>query len=108
VAPLLSVGIGILILVTLRTLDVPWTVAGRAGLIVALGASLLLNVGAPRNQHYSIMASPTTATNRMLPVLIQRVREAQLHPIFVVDELDKVDGNGSYANPNRRRSPIIC
>lgn len=93
VAPLLSVGIGIIVLVTLLKLNVPWTIAGPLGLLVALGASLLLNLGALRNQHYSLMASPTAASmNRMLPVLIQRVREAQLHPIFVVDELDKVDG----------------
>lgn len=93
VAPLLSVGIGIIVLVTLLKLNVPWTISGPLGLFAALGASLLLNLGALRNQHYSLMASPTAASmNRMLPVLIQRVREAQLHPIFVVDELDKVDG----------------
>jgi hypothetical protein len=68
------------------------------GLITALGASLILKASFARSRTrsatraYSFLFDLTIDTlDRVLPTLIDRLLAAGLAPVFVVDELDKVE-----------------
>ncbi|HSL70033.1 MAG TPA: hypothetical protein VK864_07300, partial [Longimicrobiales bacterium] len=68
------------------------------GIVTALGASLVFKVNTTRkherslSREYQFIYDLSVATlDRILPILIERLREAGLAPVFVVDELDKVD-----------------
>jgi Cdc6-like AAA superfamily ATPase len=70
-----------------------------AGLVGALGASVVMKRSSSTLQQDSIAREDlfipdlSVATlDRVLPILIDRLRAAGLAPIFVVDELDKVSG----------------
>jgi energy-coupling factor transporter ATP-binding protein EcfA2 len=68
-----------------------------AGIVAAFGSSVVLKRSTSRSRERSVsredMFLPdlsASTLDRVLPVLIQRLREAGLIPIFLVDELDKV------------------
>ena len=72
--------------------------AAVVGLIAALGAAAVLRISSTRkrtrsiSRRYDFEPDLKVATlDRQLPALIERVRAAGLAPVFVVDELDKVD-----------------
>ncbi|GLC25711.1 hypothetical protein [Roseisolibacter agri] len=73
--------------------------AAVVGLVAALGAAAVLRISSTRkrtrsiSRRYDFEPDLKVATlDRQLPALIERVRAAGLAPVFVVDELDKVDG----------------
>lgn len=64
-----------------------------AGLVstLALGWSATRSHRAERGRDYSFIADRSIQTlERDLPLVIERIREAGLAPVFVIDELDKV------------------
>jgi len=68
------------------------------GLAAALGTFLILSwMGArrgdrrPEEDHAFIRDHSVATLGRELPIVIERIRRAGLAPVFVVDELDKVD-----------------
>ena len=72
--------------------------AALAGLIAALGASAVFKFSSTRTRTGSLEREYTfmpktdiQSLDRAIPSLIQRMRRAGLVPIFVIDELDKVD-----------------
>jgi hypothetical protein len=72
--------------------------ATGAGLAATLGSALLLKWSISRShsralkREYRFFFDTSIATlDRVLPVLLERLLDAGLAPIFVVDELDKVD-----------------
>jgi hypothetical protein len=74
----------------------PWTSIG-AGALVWLAGSLAVTWTAARKQErqqaadYSFIRDSSLQTlDRELPLMIQRIRDAGLAPIFVIDELDKL------------------
>lgn len=80
--------------------------AAAAGLIAALGAGLTFKYSASRSQErgasreITFLPDLSVATlDRVLPVIVKRVREAGLAPVFVVDELDKVDDLSDRLRP---------
>jgi hypothetical protein len=69
-----------------------------AGILAAIGASLVFKASSSRSRSATssreqkfIFDLSATTLDRILPILIERLRRAGLAPIFVVDELDKVD-----------------
>ena len=67
------------------------------GLAAAIGASLVFKVTKTRkrersaSREYQFIFDLSVATlDRTLPILIERLRNAGLAPVFIVDELDKV------------------
>lgn len=80
--------------------------AGEGGWLAALVAVVTVLAGAAAvklsgsrttkraaSEDYTFLRKHDASTlERELPVLIQRLRDAGLAPVFVVDELDKVDG----------------
>jgi hypothetical protein len=69
------------------------------GLVAALAASIALKYSSSWSRQRSLTREDLFMPNlsigtldRVLPVLIKRIREAGLAPVFVVDELDKVVG----------------
>ncbi len=73
--------------------------AAVTGVIAALGAATVLKVSAGRSRRRTITEDSkfirdlTVATlDREIPVLVDRCLDAGLVPLFVVDELDKVEG----------------
>lgn len=69
-----------------------------AGLLSALASTIVFKVSSSRSRKQDSKRSDlfipdlTVATlDRLLPLLIQRIRRAGLSPIFMVDELDKVE-----------------
>jgi energy-coupling factor transporter ATP-binding protein EcfA2 len=73
-------------------------IAIGAGVLTALGAALVTKYSTSRSLQRSatqedlFIPNLTVATlDRILPVLLERIRDAGLAPIFVIDELDKVD-----------------
>jgi hypothetical protein len=77
---------------------VPSFVAALAGTATGLGAALSLNFASSRSQQSSRTTEMTflpdtsiASLDRMLPLLVNRCRQAGIAPVFVVDELDKVE-----------------
>ncbi|WP_416896263.1 MAG: hypothetical protein ACMVY4_12015 [Minwuia sp.] len=75
----------------------PW-LAAAAGLVTAFLSAWTFKYTASRDRKrsrtadYSFIKDANVATlDREMPVVIQRIRQAGLAPVFVVDELDKVD-----------------
>lgn len=73
-----------------------------AGIVAALGAGLVFKLSKQRKRDRHVAREQqftedlSTATlDRVLPMLIERLREAGLAPVFVVDELDKVERLGN-------------
>lgn len=73
-----------------------------AGVVAALGAGLVFKLSKQRKRARRVAREQqftedlSTATlDRVLPMLIERLREAGLAPVFVVDELDKVERLGT-------------
>jgi hypothetical protein len=71
--------------------------AAAAGVLAALGASLVFRFSASRSRETShsrqssFLFDYSAATlDRVLPLLIERLFDAGLAPVFMVDELDKV------------------
>jgi hypothetical protein len=74
------------------------TGATIGGLLSALGSASVFKVSSKRSRsdsatrEYRFIFDLSAATlDRVLPILIERLLDAGLAPIFVVDELDKVD-----------------
>jgi hypothetical protein len=72
--------------------------ATAVGLVAALCASVVFKTTTTRtrkraaSRDYSFLMDLSVATlDRVLPMLIERLRSAGLAPVFVVDELDKVE-----------------
>jgi hypothetical protein len=95
--PLLSGGAAAAAMLTAR----PNAGAGAAlaGFVTALAAAVTLKFSASWSRQQSsaredlFIPDLSVATlDRVLPVLIERIRNAGLAPVFVVDELDKVSG----------------
>ncbi len=70
--------------------------AALAGLIAAVGSTSVLNYSSSRTRKNSRESKSTftwdtsiASLDRMLPVMVERIVDAGLAPIFVVDELDK-------------------
>jgi hypothetical protein len=68
-----------------------------AGVLTALGSALVSKYSSSRSQQRSasqedlFIPNLSVATlDRVLPVLLERIRDAGLAPVFVIDELDKV------------------
>lgn len=71
--------------------------AALAGLIAAVGSTSVLNYSSSRTRKNSRESKSTftwdtsiASLDRMLPVMVERIVDAGLAPIFVVDELDKI------------------
>jgi len=74
-------------------------VAALVGLLAALGTSLVMKRSSSATRERSAAREDlflpdlsVTTLDRVLPVLIDRIRAARLAPFFMVDELDKVAG----------------
>jgi energy-coupling factor transporter ATP-binding protein EcfA2 len=72
-------------------------IAVLAGVLTALGSALVSKYSSSRSQQRSasqedlFIPNLSVATlDRVLPVLLERIRDAGLAPVFVIDELDKV------------------
>jgi hypothetical protein len=90
--------------------------AGLAGLVAALGTATVFKYSAMRSREQSVHLETTflpdlsdATLDRVLPILIDRLFDAGLAPIFVVDELDKV-GNLSdrITNIVRRLKQLVA
>jgi hypothetical protein len=97
-APITSLLTGGLVGVGVLAADASGPGATIAGILAALGASLVFRASSSRSRAATtsreqkfIFDLSATTLDRILPILIERVRRAGLAPIFVVDELDKVD-----------------
>jgi len=84
--------------------------AAIAGLGTALFATLALGWSAERRQRtarssdYTLIIDRSLQTlDRDLPVVIERIREAGLAPVFLIDELDKLENAGACIEPIVRR-----
>jgi hypothetical protein len=94
-----TLGVGALTGVAVAGMDTVGTIAAiGAGLAVWLIGNFSLNWTITRTRtsdqkvNYSFIRDRTVTTlDRDLPLVIKRVREAGLAPVFVIDELDKVD-----------------
>jgi|GEM_PF-1774891 len=76
----------------------PLAVVG-SGIVAALGSAAVFKLSSNRSstreqsREDSFIFDLSVATlDRVLPTLVDRLRDAGLAPVFVVDELDKVDG----------------
>ncbi len=72
--------------------------ATLAGILGALGASTVFKISGSRSRDRSVSRERTflfdftvATLDRALPILIERLQDAGLAPVFVVDELDKVE-----------------
>lgn len=72
-------------------------IAALAGVLTALGSALVSKYSSSRSEARSasqedlFIPNLSVATlDRVLPVLLERIRDAGLAPVFVIDELDKV------------------
>jgi len=97
-APVASLLIGGLAGVGVFAAQPEGLVATAAGIASALGASAVFKHSAFRTRDRSTSREATflfdtsvATLDRVLPCLIERLREAGLAPVFMVDELDKVD-----------------
>ncbi|MEY2563751.1 MAG: hypothetical protein QOH88_1944 [Verrucomicrobiota bacterium] len=75
-----------------------WALAAIAGLLTVLSSAVVAKYSITRSQERSssreelFLPNLSVATlDRVLPVLLDRVRDAGLAPIFIIDELDKVE-----------------
>jgi len=96
--PLLSVLTGGLVGAGLFAANVDALEATLAGFITALGASVVFKFSASRSRERTLASQQTflfdmtlATLDRDLPMLIQRLLNAGLAPMFVIDELDKVE-----------------
>jgi len=69
-----------------------------AGFLAAFGASMIFKFSASRSRERALASQQTflfdmtvATLDRILPMLIQRLQHAGLAPMFVIDELDKVE-----------------
>jgi hypothetical protein len=76
--------------------------AALGGVLTALAGMFVVKASATRSRDRSVALEDlfipdlSVATmDRILPVLIERLRDAGLAPVFVIDELDKVEGLSS-------------
>lgn len=90
--PAFGLVIGGVVFVALMETHIPLPVSLLTAFLAAVSTTILLNFAASRVVKFTFVTDHTVASlNRSLPLFVRRVREAGLHPIFVVDELDKVD-----------------
>jgi hypothetical protein len=69
-----------------------------AGVLTALGSAVIAKFSTVRSHERSALHQDlflpnlsVTTLDRVLPVLLDRVRDAGLAPVFIIDELDKVE-----------------
>ncbi len=96
ITPLLSLGSGAAVGAAVMASSFGKVGGTVAGSIAAILSAFVLESSwtseRTANQEITFLPDTTVASlDRMLPSLIQRIRMAGLAPIFVVDELDKVD-----------------
>lgn len=97
--PLIALLAGGLVGVGLRqTGDVGGYAATLSGLAAALGSAAVMKYSSTRSRERSVSRQYTflfdlrvATLDRVLPILIDRLRQAGLAPVFVIDELDKVE-----------------
>ncbi|MDN3921865.1 hypothetical protein [Roseateles violae] len=84
------------------------------GLVSALGASMLLKLSSTRKRSReakrgrSWMPDTSASTlDRVIPLLIDRLKQAGLAPVFIVDELDKVEELWGALSPVVRRFKML-
>jgi len=84
--------------------------AALTGVIAALGAAAAFKVSASRSRQRTVTEDSkfvrdlTVATlDREIPVLIERCLDAGLVPLFIVDELDKIEDTSERITPLVRR-----
>jgi hypothetical protein len=83
---------GLVIFAALMEMHVHLAVSLLTAFFGAATTTVLLNFSAAYDQRSTFVTDHSVAAlDRMLPLLVRRIREAGLHPVFVVDELDKVD-----------------
>jgi hypothetical protein len=73
--------------------------AALAGLLTALGSSLVFRYSSSHSLQRTAKRADLfipdlslSSLDRVLPVLLNRIRQSGLAPVFMVDELDKIDG----------------
>lgn len=96
--PLFSVLTGALVGVGLRNTGTEAYSATISGILTALASAFVMKYSTTRTRQRSASRQYTflydlsvTTLDRVLPILVDRLRAAGLAPVFVVDELDKVD-----------------
>ncbi len=90
-------------------------VAVLAGLVTALGSSLVFKYSKSRTSQRAMNRADlfipdlSVATlDRVLPVLLNRIRRAGLAPVFVVDELDKIDLSERITEMVKRLKKLVA
>ncbi|MEP6765311.1 MAG: hypothetical protein ABJB66_13420 [Gemmatimonadaceae bacterium] len=96
--PLFSVLTGALVGAGLNASTADPYTATIAGILTAIASAAVMKYSNTRSRarsvsrQYTFLYDLSVATlDRLLPLLVERVRAAGLAPVFVVDELDKVD-----------------
>src|SRR6185312_11853925 len=86
-----------------------------AGLVTALLASFAVKYSSSRTREEGMNRADlfipdlSVATlDRVLPVLLNRIRRAGLAPVFVIDELDKVDLSGRITDMVKRLKKLVA
>ncbi len=91
------------------------TAAVFAGLATALLSSLVVKYSSSRTREEAVNRADlfipdlSVATlDRVLPVLLNRIRRAGLAPVFVIDELDKVDLTNRITEMVKRLKKLVA
>jgi Cdc6-like AAA superfamily ATPase len=90
VAPILSLGAGFLAAYTSKTLDQP-ILGGTVFLITALIAGRILSSVSSGLPAGVPDGTSLAAIDRLLPIFVDRVLASGFAPVFVLDELDKIE-----------------
>jgi hypothetical protein len=90
--PFVSIAAGILVAWTLRDIMQPYRLVPLGlGLFTTVACSWFLRHYGADTKERTLFSEPTRAQlDRVLPLLVSRIIDAGMAPIFVVDELDKV------------------
>ncbi|MDP8979597.1 MAG: hypothetical protein M3O35_03285, partial [Acidobacteriota bacterium] len=98
IAPFIAIGSGAAAAIGAGVLNTGPVTSLLSGCVVALASAVTFRVSRSRTRGAKVTQEVTFLPNRdvaslgrILPLLVERIRAAGLAPIFVVDELDKVD-----------------
>ena len=94
VYPVVGFIVGLISFSALSSRGIETAVAFLVATAAAVIATVILNLSGATADRSSLLTGDSHASyERMLLVFLERVREAGLHPIFLVDELDKLGGD---------------